>query len=125
MLESIPVGVADAARWVAMVLGFMSMGMALRIGFYYLPHIGRVRTGNGVLLPLHVVLISVSWATLCGSFMVELAARLGEEATWRSPVALVTGSLACYALVVLSLHLSKHEAIWEEDPGRRNREEAA
>lgn len=97
----------DVLRWIAIGLLTFSTGMALRIAWPYRRQSFADKPAAR-LLPRHVISIGVAWAGLSGFAVIEITSRLGEPMTWRPPVGIVVGALACYALGSLSLYLAKH-----------------
>lgn len=118
----------DAVRIAALVTGSFIVAIALYVGVIYFVLYFRHRrlaARDGLapwrgLLPLHVGLIAVSYVGLCLVTMIETAARLRDDATWRSPVYTVLYLLGLWSLWSVLGH-QRHRARDLNSHEHRNR----
>lgn len=95
---------ADVFRLLAMIVGTFCLAATLVVAATYFVLWHRFHRGlpQGVrwrgLLPIHVVLIGISYALLVGITLYEIIIRIREELTWRTPALLVAYSIGFAAL---------------------------
>jgi hypothetical protein len=97
---------AEGGRFLVAGLGAWLMGKALSLTVRYARRVRANREARA--LPLHIVLIAISYSGIIGIGTFDSIDRInkGASVTWRMPLGFLFYSIGVVALRMLSLHLS-------------------
>lgn len=110
----------DVLRIFTIQLGVMMIVITILIVVRYAMLHRAAPNAGPHLLPLHVATIAAAFIVLAAFGIAEIVLRIGEPATWRTPVLFIGYSLANVAQSVMYSAVKAHaEAAGEGPPPRR------